>query len=50
MTTKQLLPNQCDYLHPYYGAENCCLCKANARIAELEAQLAKDEARFEQTR
>ena len=36
MTTKILLPNQCILLHSFYGVEDCCLCKANQRIAESE--------------
>jgi len=33
---KQLLPNQCDLLHPYYGTDDCCLCKAKQEIEELK--------------
>lgn len=40
MTAKQLLPSQCDTLHQAYGVDDCCLCKANARIQELERQVA----------
>jgi len=36
--TKVLLPNQCDLLHQYYTITDCCLCKANDRIKELEAR------------
>lgn len=39
MTAKQLLPNQCDYLHPFYGVDNCCLCKANEEIERLRERL-----------
>ncbi len=41
MAAKQLLPNQHDYLHPFYGADNCCLCKAEFRIQELEREIAE---------
>ena len=40
MSAKMLLPNQCSLLHFFYGHDDCCLCKANQRIAELEQQLA----------
>lgn len=43
MATKVLLPNQHDYLHPFYGAENCCLCKAEWRIQELEKRITQLE-------
>lgn len=39
MSAKTLLPNQCDLLHPFYGQDNCCLCMANVRIAELEKKI-----------
>ena len=45
MTAKQLLPNQCDYLHPFYGADNCCLCKANLEIEELRKRVLELEAK-----
>ena len=43
MTAKTLLPNQHDYLHPFYGADNCCLCKAEQRIIELEQKIIEME-------
>ena len=45
MTVKTLLPNQCDYLHPFYGADNCCLCKANLEIEQLKKRVLELEAR-----
>lgn len=36
--TKYLMPNQHDLLHPFYGKNDCCLCKAESRILELEKQ------------
>jgi hypothetical protein len=52
VSAKQPLPNQHDLLHPFYGPENCCLCKAQADLAaevtrrrEAEEKLA--EARLE---
>lgn len=36
---KVLLPNQCNILHPIYGPQDCCICQANARITELEAEI-----------
>lgn len=36
---KALLPNQCDFLHPIFGQDNCCLCNANLRIKELEDKI-----------
>jgi len=39
MSAKTLLPNQCDLLHSFYGPDDCCLCKANQRIVELELRL-----------
>jgi len=44
MTTKMLLPNQCALLHPIYGQDDCCLCKANQRIAELETAIKQAKA------
>ena len=44
MSAKQLLPNQHDYLHPFYGVGNCCLCKAELRIRELEEKVAELES------
>ena len=43
MVAKQFLPNQHDYLHPFYGEQNCCLCKAESRIKELEEKVAELE-------
>ena len=48
MTAKMLLPNQHDYLHPFYGADNCCLCKAEQRIKELENRIAELENQREE--
>ena len=31
MSTKQLLPNQCDLLHLVYGKQDCCLCTAKEK-------------------
>jgi len=51
---KTLLPSQCDLLHLVYGPHDCCLCQANKRILELEAEVQqlkqqlKEEARNEQ--
>ncbi len=39
MSAKTLLPNQHNYLHPFYGQENCCLCKAEFRIRDLEKEV-----------
>lgn len=44
MSVKALMPNQHDYLHPFYGEDNCCLCKAEARIKELEEKVKLLEA------
>ena len=41
MSAKQLLPSQCDILHQYWPVNECCLCKANERIVELEKQVAE---------
>ena len=38
MSAKALLPSQCDFLHMYWP-NDCCLCKANAHIKELESQI-----------
>ncbi len=43
MGTKALNANQHIPLHGIYGEHDCCLCKADARIAALEAEL--EEAR-----
>ena len=40
MATKYLTEDQCRLLHPQYGAENCCLCRERARVADLQSQLA----------
>ena len=45
--TKALMPNQHDYLHPFYGTDNCCLCKAELRIQELERQVKELEERVQ---
>lgn len=42
MSTKQLLPNQHQPLHYIYGQNDCCLCRAEQRIKELEAALQKE--------
>ena len=39
--TKVLLPHQCELLHLVYTKEDCCLCKSNERIRELEQKLEK---------
>ena len=39
MSAKALQPNQCTPLHWIYGKEDCCLCRANKRIEELEAEV-----------
>jgi len=41
MSAKQPLPNQHDLLHPFYGTNNCCLCKAEQRIEQLEEEVEK---------
>jgi hypothetical protein len=38
MATKQLLPNQCNILHPVTGADKCCLCAERAETARLRAE------------
>ena len=35
--------NQHEYLHPHYGAHDCCLCKAEERIRQLESELKRAE-------
>lgn len=44
--TKYPFPNQHVILHQMYP-NDCCLCKAEARIAELETKLKDFEERFE---
>ena len=39
MSNKQLLPNQHTPLHFIYGKDDCCLCRAQSRIAELEREV-----------
>jgi len=39
MTAKQMLPNQCDLLHPFYGPDNCCLCREKAEVQLLKAEI-----------
>ena len=39
MATKLLNTDQHPALHNLYGANDCCLCKAEARIKELEKEL-----------
>lgn len=39
MATKQGPLNQHEYLHPYYGIHNCCLCKEEAKVAKYKAVL-----------
>ena len=39
LSAKTLLPNQCVPLHFLYGANDCCICRANQRIAELEKEV-----------
>jgi uncharacterized coiled-coil protein SlyX len=39
MATKIAPVNQHEILHQHYLENNCCLCKAEARIKELEQQL-----------
>ena len=41
MSAKMGPLNQHDYLHPFYGEDNCCLCKAESRIQELERKVAE---------
>jgi hypothetical protein len=36
--TKQLLPNQHPPLHFLYGHDDCCLCRTEERIHELEIE------------
>ena len=36
---KILLPNQCTPLHFIYGKDDCCLCRAETRIKELEEEV-----------
>lgn len=38
---KTLLPNQHILLHNFYGVPDCCLCKAEQHIKELEKQTYK---------
>ena len=40
MATKIGPLNQHEYLHPHYGVHDCCLCKAEERIKDLELELA----------
>ena len=41
MSAKQLLPNQCNILHPVTGVENCCLCAERAETMRLRAEVAR---------
>jgi len=47
MSTKIPLPNQHDLLHPFYGANDCCLCKAEERIKELERKVMELESQLD---
>lgn len=39
MATKTWLPNQHTPLHWIYGQHDCCLCKTESKIIELEKQV-----------
>jgi hypothetical protein len=41
MTAKALLPSQCQILHQYYPPNECCLCKAELRVKELEEEVSR---------
>ena len=41
MSTKQGPLNQHEYLHPHYGQDNCCLCKAEEENRQLKLILLK---------
>jgi hypothetical protein len=45
MSTKQPLPNQCDMLHPIYGKDDCCLCKANKKIIDLTSEVVESNSK-----
>ena len=47
---KQLTVDQCLVLHPIYGQNDCCLCKANQQIKELEAKVKELEAKVAEKR
>ncbi len=38
---KQLLPEQCDILHPHFPPPDCCICNLRKRIVRLEAVIGR---------
>lgn len=39
MSAKQLLPEQCDFLHERYPPPECCICSLKAELAEAQGKL-----------
>lgn len=47
MSTKIGPINQHQYLHPQYGKDDCCLCKSEERIKQLEQELSEAKKEIE---